>query len=70
MDARLGAVKILWKLLKWATALVVLELDAVGIGGGEDIQADRKRGVAYLALLNRDSVHRDLGRIHCRPLAR
>jgi len=84
MDARLRAVKIPWKPLKWATALVVLALAVVGIevlrfggvfrsiepafagvcrtialgGSGEDIQVDRKRGVAYLSLLDRDSVRR------------
>jgi hypothetical protein len=65
MDARLPAVKILWKLLKRANALVELALG----GCGEDPRVDRKRDVAYLALLDRDSVRR-VGKIHYTPVAR
>lgn len=76
--------KIPWKLLKWATALVVLALVVIGIeilqfggvfrsmesapardcraialsGSGEDLQVDRARGIAYLSLLDRDSLRR------------
>ena len=84
MDARLRAVKIPWKSLKWAAVLLVLALAVVGFqvlrfggllrtvepafagvcrtialgGSGESIQVDRKRGIAYLSLLDRDSVRR------------
>jgi len=82
MDARLRAVRIQSKPLKWAGALALIAAGLTGVavlrfggafrsiepgfagdcravalaGSSEDIVIDRRRGIAYLSLLDRDSA--------------